>query len=179
MVLLALAQLCIVGLACTMADGACGTFANQVKTRVRSRGAHGHSFEKCSLTWRRSQGRSSSAEGPIVGRPLGATWLELGSAHMETLNTQCGRSLERRRRPSLLPKDSSSATALAGLTTWRTSGLIANRPGAPSNHRRRLQLQRQSGQSTLVPSASVPKCCRSFPSAAKFGRSGWPRTEKV
>ena len=31
-----------------------------------------------------------------------------------------------------------------------------------------LQLQRQSGQSTVVPSASVPKCCRALPSAAKL-----------
>ena len=77
-----------------LADGACGTFANQVKTRVRSRGAHGHSFEKCSLTWRRSQRRSSSAAGPFVGRPpwFLATWPE-----WRHLNTQRGRSLERNR----------------------------------------------------------------------------------
>ena len=51
---------------------------------------------------------------------------------------------------------------------WRCSHAHRERrSGAPSHHRRRLQLRRQSGQSTVVPSASVPKCCCALPSAAK------------
>ena len=109
----------------------------------------------------------------LFGLSLAVRWVELGAAHLQSAE---GVSSDGGVHPCC-------RSASAGLTTWRSVLLVGDPrctffTGAAfmpvangETGARRLQLQRQSGQSTVVPSASVPKCCRALPSAAKRKRS--------